>query len=58
MKMSFLDNLKANDTVLLIVTKDQSIEPKEVEEIETKVGKNNVAIKDSSLCKHSLHSLF
>ena len=45
-------HLKDNDnTILLIVTKDEAFEPKEFEEIETKVGKNNVAIKDSTLCK-------
>jgi len=42
-------HLNENDSVLIIVSKDQTFEPKEVEEIETKVGKNNVAIKDTTL---------
>lgn len=43
-------HLTESDKVLMITDKDHSFDPKEVEEIESKVGKNNVSTLDVNNC--------
>jgi len=42
-------HLNDNNNALLLTAKDLTFDPKEVEEIETKIGKNNVSIQDLTL---------